>query len=485
MTEQVSTVRSYRPGGWFGIFGKHASVLLPPSEKARVAALWELVDAGSDFGELLDALIASGLRGLPGFVLVSSGDEPTRVVLRGAARGHFTVADGEPVEVDGGAAATWVEKILHGVTSVRFELEDGGGADDYVLETGLVRVSRVDEPPHSPSVEGVDTEPFSEVEAVPAQRVDAVVETDEAVQSVPSDGGSSVPAGAVAPVVVPLGELSDAESVAESAPEVPPTVEEADRGAETEAAEETEAGAADSAELGGAPFAAYAEEPAAEEPAAEEPAAEEPAAEPAGPADEPTERFDPMAHEAGDYDPAPVGPFAAHAEDQAVEEPAAEEPAAEEPAASRSRASQEPGAESRAAEEPEELHWPFSDPEDTGEQPVAPRRQGPRRQGPRRQGPRRRSPRGVRPRATSTPRRRRRATRSPPTRRPHRRRRHRRSRRSTTTTATPSRAVGTPAGSLGNSPASRASRRRRASPRSRWPGWCSPAARPSTSIARC
>ena len=82
MTEDLSTVRSYRSGGWFGIFGEHASVLLPPSEKARVAALWELVDAGSDFNELLDALIASGLRGLPGFVLISSGAEPTRVTPR-------------------------------------------------------------------------------------------------------------------------------------------------------------------------------------------------------------------------------------------------------------------------------------------------------------------------------------------------------------------------------------------------------------------
>ena len=110
-------------------------MLLPPSEKARVAALWELVDAGADFNELLDALITSGLRGLPGFVLVSSGDEPTRVVLRGAARASFTTSDGETVEVDGGEAATWVEKILHGVTALEVHLEDEGGADDYVLET--------------------------------------------------------------------------------------------------------------------------------------------------------------------------------------------------------------------------------------------------------------------------------------------------------------------------------------------------------------
>ena len=165
MTEDLSTVRSYRSGGWFGIFGEHASVLLPPSEKSRVAALWELVDAGSDFNELLDALITSGLRGLPGFVLVSSGDEPTRVVLRGAARASFTTSDGETVEVDGGEAATWVEKILHGVTAFEIHLEDEGGCGDYVLERGLVRVSRVDEPPYTSPAEpvvGSASEPIAE-----------------------------------------------------------------------------------------------------------------------------------------------------------------------------------------------------------------------------------------------------------------------------------------------------------------------------------
>ena len=81
--------RSYRPGTWFGIFGAGASVLLPPGEKARVAALWELVDDGAGFDEVLDALISGGLRELPGFVLVSERDGETKVVLRGAAPGHL------------------------------------------------------------------------------------------------------------------------------------------------------------------------------------------------------------------------------------------------------------------------------------------------------------------------------------------------------------------------------------------------------------
>ncbi|MEZ5097074.1 MAG: hypothetical protein R2731_13810 [Nocardioides sp.] len=92
--------RSYRTGRWFGIFGPGATVLLPPSEKARVAPLWELVDAGAGFDEVLDALLSSGLRGLPGFVLVSQLDGATKVVLRGEATAQF-VSEGETVELAG------------------------------------------------------------------------------------------------------------------------------------------------------------------------------------------------------------------------------------------------------------------------------------------------------------------------------------------------------------------------------------------------
>ena len=40
---------SYRPGTWFGIVGERATVLLPPSEKARAGTLWALVDDGAGF----------------------------------------------------------------------------------------------------------------------------------------------------------------------------------------------------------------------------------------------------------------------------------------------------------------------------------------------------------------------------------------------------------------------------------------------------
>lgn len=141
----ATTTRSYRPGDWFGVFGDHATVLLPPTEKSRVALLWELVDDGAGFDEVLDALISGGLRELPGFVLISEFEADTKVVIRGAARATFT-AGGEVVELEGSAATTWVERTLSSVTSMVIDLDGGAGDAALTVENGLIRVGRVEVP---------------------------------------------------------------------------------------------------------------------------------------------------------------------------------------------------------------------------------------------------------------------------------------------------------------------------------------------------
>ncbi|HEY9395872.1 MAG TPA: hypothetical protein VIP58_17095, partial [Nocardioides sp.] len=78
---------SYMPGTWFGIIGESATVLLPPSEKSRAGALWALVDDGAGFDEVLDALVATGLSSLPGFVLISGDVTPDGGSVRTVVRG--------------------------------------------------------------------------------------------------------------------------------------------------------------------------------------------------------------------------------------------------------------------------------------------------------------------------------------------------------------------------------------------------------------
>ena len=149
MSEHDVSDRTYRPGDWFGIVGERALVILPPSEKSRVASLWELVDDGAGFDVTLDALISGGLRELPSFVLVSTAEGETKVVLRGPARAVFTV-EGEDVELEGSSATTWVERSLVGVERMSITV-DGQGltGDSYVVNGGLFRMSAFEEgPPH-------------------------------------------------------------------------------------------------------------------------------------------------------------------------------------------------------------------------------------------------------------------------------------------------------------------------------------------------
>jgi hypothetical protein len=142
----ATIARTYRPGAWFGIFGDHAIVVLPPSEKDRVPQLWQLVDDGAGFDEVLDALISDGLRELPGFVLISESDADTKVVVRGQAMARFSTPEGE-VSLAGSAATTWVERSMTGVTGLVIELGGEGEGPDLTVQNGLVRVSRVQEPP--------------------------------------------------------------------------------------------------------------------------------------------------------------------------------------------------------------------------------------------------------------------------------------------------------------------------------------------------
>jgi hypothetical protein len=180
------SVRSYRPGDWFGIVGERAVVILPPTEKARVAALWELVDGGAGFDVTLDALISGGLRDLAAFVLVSTGEGETKVVIRGPAHAEFTV-EGETIGLAGSDATTWVERSLSDVERMSVVLHEEAVGDDlpsYVVDGGLFRISRLDEAPAHEGPDELTVEPAYERE-FPLDAADPLgIDTDPEIDEV-------------------------------------------------------------------------------------------------------------------------------------------------------------------------------------------------------------------------------------------------------------------------------------------------------------
>ena len=54
----TTPLRELLPGPWYAVLGARALVLLPPEEKRRVPAVWDRVDEGAGFDEVLDALIS-------------------------------------------------------------------------------------------------------------------------------------------------------------------------------------------------------------------------------------------------------------------------------------------------------------------------------------------------------------------------------------------------------------------------------------------
>jgi hypothetical protein len=212
------SVRSYQPGDWFGIVGERAVVILPPTEKPRVAALWELVDGGAGFDVTLDALISGGLRDLPAFVLVSTGEGETRVVIRGPARAEFRVGD-ETIALQGSGATTWVERSMAEVQRMSIVLHEdplGGALPSYVVDGGLFRISRLDEAPAHEGPDEIHEEPAYERE-FPLPGDDVEVD-DHGAEPIPPARSPEPPDWIPAPPLPPPAEAPPTEAIAPPSP---------------------------------------------------------------------------------------------------------------------------------------------------------------------------------------------------------------------------------------------------------------------------
>ncbi|MFC7361830.1 FHA domain-containing protein [Nocardioides astragali] len=138
----MSTEARFAAGDWYAVVGERVTVVLPGSQRGRVAELWDLTDAGADADAVLDALLAGGLSSLDHFALVAHDDDATRLIVRGAPSAAVSSTTGDEI-VRATPGTAWAERLVTGVTSIRITLT-GDGAAEQLLTPGLSRVSVVE-----------------------------------------------------------------------------------------------------------------------------------------------------------------------------------------------------------------------------------------------------------------------------------------------------------------------------------------------------
>ena len=132
----------YTPGAWLGVVRSGTVVLLPPdTAPALVESLWELLAAGPEVHEVLDAVTsASGvsLSRMPWFGIVDAR-HAVHVFLRGGIDLSVQLPAG-PMELSGRDVTTWTERRF--VTAAGYTLGIPGAGADAAVPGG----SRLDLP---------------------------------------------------------------------------------------------------------------------------------------------------------------------------------------------------------------------------------------------------------------------------------------------------------------------------------------------------
>jgi hypothetical protein len=133
----VSGATTYVPGPGTALVGAGCVLLLPgDAGTARIAQLWPLVRDGADLDDLLEGLVARGLRSLGPFALLHG----SRVVLRGSGRAGI---DGSAEELTGAAVTTWAEHAVHGPAQVFLRLDAAADGEPLPVVAGVVRAAAV------------------------------------------------------------------------------------------------------------------------------------------------------------------------------------------------------------------------------------------------------------------------------------------------------------------------------------------------------
>lgn len=141
MSDGMSSVVSYRPGTWVGISGERVCALLQADlDHPLVVPLHEKVTAGCGIDDLLEVILAEGLRTTGAFVLAQFIDEQARVIARGDGVADVTDASGATTRVQV-ASGIWADRRLEAVTVVLRPREEEPSGPVLPLRAGVVRVS--------------------------------------------------------------------------------------------------------------------------------------------------------------------------------------------------------------------------------------------------------------------------------------------------------------------------------------------------------
>ena len=139
----MSTEPRFAAGDWYAVVGERVTVLLPGSQRDRVAQLWDLADSGADVRRRPRR--PARRRTLLPRPLRARRPRRRRDPPHRAGRSHRdrVLVGGRGPVVSATPGTTWAERLVAGVTSIRVTLT-GDGEADRVLTPGLARVSVVE-----------------------------------------------------------------------------------------------------------------------------------------------------------------------------------------------------------------------------------------------------------------------------------------------------------------------------------------------------
>jgi hypothetical protein len=185
----------YAPGTpeWVGLVADHRALLIgggPSSD--LIEALWARLGGGAPL--LLEQLTAAGLQATPPFALVEPADEGLRVIVRGSAT---VTVEGD--SVTGGAAATWIERILPmGPVEIHTVASDRS-ARTLPLVRGVVATARLVSSGAAVQDGGLDVPAALASSAAPASFAAAPASTDSAPRAGAPSAAEPVPVVADSP----------------------------------------------------------------------------------------------------------------------------------------------------------------------------------------------------------------------------------------------------------------------------------------------